>query len=164
MKHLYNAAIALLETRLKILDDEFYVKYSHNLIHNLETDIAGIKIVCHYINDVYKMADLLKNQSDLAILKRKDYIQQAKPNGYRSLHLIVSVPVNLSNSIESAAISIQIRTVAMDCWASLEGELHYKPTTTKSITDIKKHLTRCAELIAELDTEMQKIHRGIADY
>ena len=121
-------------------------------------DIAGVRIVCNYIDDIYRLADLLVRQQDLELVARKDYIENPKPNGYRSLHLVLRVPVYLSSHTELVPVEVQIRTIAMDFWASLEHELRYK-NDVEATAPLKDRLKRCAEQSAALDVEMQSIYR-----
>ncbi len=189
MQQVYNAAIKEVSTKLEILDDEFHVNYAHNPIHHMEsrlkqpqsiieklarqgheadielamkhlTDIAGIRVICYYINDVYKIAELLLKQDDISLIKRTDYIQDPKPNGYRSLHIVVSVPVFLSGDTRRVPVEVQIRTIAMDFWASLEHQLKYKSHSDVK-ADLQKELLECAENIANVDTKMQSIYARI---
>jgi putative GTP pyrophosphokinase len=189
MLNLYNAAIREISTKLEILDDEFQVLYSHNPIHHIEsrlksprsimeklalrghsfsiesarqnlTDIAGIRVICHYIDEVYAIAELLGNQDDVSILRMSDYIKEPKPNGYRSLHLIVSVPVFLSKKTERVPVEIQIRTIAMDCWASLEHQIRYK-AHSEIKNDLQLQLKECAEEISAVDMKMQDIYNQL---
>ncbi|SHH01834.1 putative GTP pyrophosphokinase [Anaerosphaera aminiphila DSM 21120] len=184
----YTAAIKEVTTKLEILDDEFKSIHEYNPIHNIETrlksphsimkklekynlprdldsmseikDIAGVRVVCNYIEDIYTIADLLTTQVDITLEKKKDYIKNPKENGYRSLHLIITVPIFLSTGVESIPVEVQIRTIAMDFWASLEHSLRYKdPTDTTK--DVIQRLTKCAEVIASVDKEMQDIHKSI---
>jgi putative GTP pyrophosphokinase len=117
------------------------------------TDIAGVRIICSYIDDIYLIADLLTSQDDIEVIRRTDYIKNPKPNGYRSLHLIVTVPVFLSDRTELVKVEVQIRTIAMDFWASLEHELTYK-LTGKKTKAVLKELKECADVIAETDNRM----------
>ena len=121
-------------------------------------DIAGVRIICNYIDDIYRMADLLIHQQDIELVEQKDYIKNPKPNGYRSLHLVVRVPVFLSSHTESVPVEVQIRTIAMDFWASLEHQLRYKNDVEATAT-LKYRLKQCAEQSARLDLEMQSIYR-----
>ncbi|HKM32246.1 MAG TPA: GTP pyrophosphokinase family protein [Oscillospiraceae bacterium] len=188
-QQIYNAAIKEVRTKLEILDDEFKVRYDHNPIHHMEyrlkspesiyqklkkrnldinlesirnnlTDIAGVRLICNYIEDIYRIADLLVSQDDIKLLKRRDYIANPKSNGYRSLHLIVEVPIFLAQSTEQIPVEVQIRTIAMDFWASLEHQLKYK-ANNEVPTQLHCRLKACAEQIAELDLEMQSIHDEI---
>ena len=186
MQQLYNAAIREVSTKIEILDDEFHVKYAHNPIHHIEsrlkqpqsirekllrkgiapdmqlahehiTDIAGIRVICYYISDIYTIAELLLKQDDITLIKRSDYIENPKPNGYRSLHLVVSVPVFLSGGARNVPVEVQIRTIAMDFWASLEHQLKYKSDTPVK-DDLQRELAECAENITAIDEKMQSIY------
>ena len=193
MSHLYDAAIREVRTKLEILDREFSILYASNPIHHIDSrlksprsiigklerkglpvtiesaeanlqDIAGVRIVCNYIDDIYRLADLLVRQQDLELVARKDYIREPKPNGYRSLHLVLRVPVYLSSHTELVPVEVQIRTIAMDFWASLEHELRYK-NDVEATAALKSRLKRCAEQSAALDVEKQSIYqemRGLA--
>lgn len=186
IRQLYNAAIKQVRAKLEILDDEFHVKHCHNPIHHIESrikspasileklqrkgfaielqslrdgllDIAGIRVVCNYLNDVELVAGLLLSQDDIHLIKRKDFITNPKPNGYRSLHLIISVPVYLAETIEDIPVEVQIRTIAMDYWASLEHHLKYKSENEAS-ESLKSRLKRNADLLAEIDADLQDIY------
>ena len=155
LQQIYEAGIKEVKTKLEILDDEFKIKHDHNPIHHMEyrlksvrsilgklekrglevslesivinlTDIAGVRVICNYVSDVYKIADMLIKQSDIKLIKKKDYIKHPKNNGYRSLHLVVEVPIFLAEKVQPIPVEIQIRTIAMDFWASLEHHLRYK--------------------------------------
>ena len=117
-------------------------------------DIAGIRVVCNFIDDVYAIADMLIEQNDIALIGKKDYIENPKENGYRSLHLVLSVPVFLLNGCENVPVEVQIRTVAMDFWASLEHQLRYKKGK-EFANKINVELKACAEVSAKLDKRMQ---------
>jgi putative GTP pyrophosphokinase len=121
------------------------------------TDIAGVRVICSYIDDIYLIAGLLSSQADIKVLRISDYIKSPKQNGYRSLHLIVTIPVFLSERTEVVKVEIQIRTIAMDFWASLEHDLSYKLTDGKT-DDITRELKNCAEVIANIDLRMQNLH------
>ncbi|MCI8609540.1 MAG: GTP pyrophosphokinase family protein [Firmicutes bacterium] len=184
-RHAYRAAIKEVRTKIEILSEDFAVRHDYNPIHHMERrlkvpesieeklerlgkeisiesakdnifDIAGIRVVCNFVDDVYTLADMLISQSDVKLITRKDYIENPKPNGYRSLHLVISVPVFLLNGCEEVPVEIQIRTVAMDFWASLEHQLRYKKTT-QIPPKIDIELKACAEVSATLDKRMQKI-------
>lgn len=191
LQHLYDSAIEVVKTYLNIIDSEFSVKFQRNPIHNIESrlkspqsiigklqkkdlpittesarknllDIAGIRVTCCYINDIYAIADMLCRRDDFTVIKQKDYIKKPKPSGYRSYHLIVNVPVYLSSKKSYAPVEIQIRTIAMDFWASLEHQLKYK--TSAAITpEISEELRDCAKRIAETDIQMQDIFLKIHD-
>lgn len=182
----YQAAIREIQTKLEILDDEFQMKHRRNPIHHMQsrmksiqsmmeklarrnaprsihsavenlTDIAGIRVICSYLQDVYTVAELLTRQDDIHLLKVRDYIKHPKENGYRSLHLVVEIPVFLSEGRIMVPVEIQIRTIAMDFWASLEHSLRYKALSNVP-DDISQELIRTASDIAELDQRMQNIH------
>ena len=143
--------------------------WENGVSHTLEAaardinDIAGVRVVCNYIDDVYRVAGMLERQEDLEIVKRQDYIKTPNYNGYRSLHLDVRVPVYLSNRTEHVVAEIQIRTIAMDFWASLEHDIHYKADRAKLPAGIDEEMFACAEKIAEIDQQMQDMYRRIAD-
>ena len=180
VQNTYRAAIREINTKLEILDDEFRMRHQRNPIHYMQsrlktprsimeklrrkglpftpesvrenlTDVAGIRVICHYIDDIYMVAKLLTAQDDITLVRETDYIKNPKPNGYRSLHLVVQVPVE-----------IQIRTVAMDFWASLEHELRYK--AAEDVPDyLVKELTECAEIINRTDMKMQWIYKALGE-
>ena len=189
-RNIYKAAIKEISTKLEILDDEFSVRYDYNPIHHIEsrvksiqsifskmekkgldmtldgvhalTDIAGIRVICNYQDDVYTIAKLLVRQDDIELIRDKDYIAQPKLSGYRSLHIVVLVPVFLSESTQRVPVEIQIRTIAMDTWATLEHELKYKRKEKLSEKD-ELQLLRCAEAMAEVDRRMQDIHKELKE-
>jgi len=187
----YTAAIREVRTKLENLDDDFQLLHKHNPIHHMESrvkspesileklqrkgyeldarkiskqllDIAGIRVICHYVDDIYTIVELLKRQDDLTVIKEVDYIKNPKPNGYRSLHLVVEIPVFFVNRVENIPVEVQIRTMAMDFWASLEHQLRYKSEgeIPKFIAD---ELKECSENIANSDLQMQKIHSFLDD-
>lgn len=189
LEHLYESAIKEVKTKLEILDSEFKTKYDHNPIHHLEdrvkspqsileklsrkgltfscdnarqalNDIAGVRVVCNYIDDIYTVADLLTAQDDVKLIKRKDYIQNPKPNGYRSLHLVIETPVYLSEKKELVHVEVQIRTIAMNFWATLEHDLKYKTDSVVS-AELADQLKTCAETIADTDRQMQEIYKTL---
>lgn len=125
-------------------------------------DIAGIRLTCSFVSDTYTMRDLLLSQNDLTLIRERDYIKEPKPNGYQSLHLILEVPVFLAEGPERVPVEIQLRTVAMDFWASLEHKIHYKDDS-----DVPRHLTDALKLAADmssaLDTSMERIHEEILE-
>jgi Uncharacterized protein conserved in bacteria len=181
----YSSAIREIRTKLEILDTEFELKYQRNPISSIQSrlksrfsiieklqrkgleittesmeanlnDIAGIRVICYYVDDIYSIADALIRQNDIELIERKDYIANPKPNGYRSLHLIISVPVYFAESTRRVKAEIQIRTIAMDFWASLEHQIKYK----KEISDpeqIADQLKKCADIITYTDLLMQTI-------
>ena len=178
LEHLYDSAIELVKAQLNIFDNEFSMRFQRNPIHNIEsriktpqsivgklqrkempvtpesarnnlTDIAGVRVICCYIDDIYAIADLLTDHS-------------AKPNGYRSFHMILDVPVYMSNGKEIAPVEIQIRTIAMDFWASLEHQLRYKSTGDSKIAEsLTGELKDCSETIADIDQKMQDMFKKI---
>ena len=185
----YSAAMKEVQTKLEILDDEFQMKHKRNPIHHIEsrlksiqsmmeklsrkqftvsmqsavenlTDIAGIRVICSYVKDVYTVAELLTSQDDIRLLEMRDYIKTPKANGYRSLHLIVEVPVFLQEGRILVPVEVQIRTIAMDFWASLEHAMRYKAQGAVP-QEICGELQQAGEDIALLDTKMQSIHDRI---
>lgn len=191
LEHLYESAIREVKTKLEILDSEFRAKYAYNPIHHIEDrlkspqsllgkmqrkklpinvdsvrqnilDFAGVRVICNYIDDIYTVADLLTSQDDIHLIKRKDYIEDPKPNGYRSLHLVIETPVYLSDKKELVNVEVQIRTMAMDFWASLEHELKYK-TDVEVSSELAEQLKECAETIAQTDIRMQSIYKTLKE-
>ena len=168
MQQIYEAGIKEVRTKLEILDAEFKVKHDHNPIHHIESrlkspesilkkaiskdipvtersleenihDIAGIRVICNYVDDVYKVAQLLTNQDDIQLIEMKDYIQNPKESGYMSLHLVLEVPIFLSEGPKPIHVEVQLRTIAMDFWASLEHKLKYKTDNNVS-DDVKNYV------------------------
>ena len=130
-----------------------------SMIDNLN-DIGGIRVICPFIEDIYTVADMLMRQDDLTLIEKKDYIANPKPNGYRSLHLILEVPIFLAERTQPVRIELQIRTMAMDFWASLEHQLRYKSNI--EIPDhVSDDLKKCADVIAATDQEMQRIAKNL---
>lgn len=185
----YRCAMLEIETKFQVLNEEFSLRYDRNPINSIHTrlksvfsikdklqrknlpvtiesiennldDIAGIRIVCAFCEDVYYLEKALLQQDDIELIRRKDYIQNPKENGYRSLHLIVSVPIFLSNEKRMTKVEVQIRTVAMDSWASLEHQLRYKKDIDNS-AEIESELLTCAELSRELDMRMNHLRERI---
>lgn len=188
---MYHSAIREVTTKLEILNDELSLTSNNNPIQFIKSrikkpmsilsklqklekditvesimtslnDVAGIRVISSFIDDVYKIADMLVKQDDIVLIEAKDYIKNPKPNGYRSYHLIVEVPVFFSDKKESVRVEIQIRTVAMDFWASLEHQLKYKKNfeDAKSIED---ELKSCADTIAETDLRMMNLRNKIEE-
>ena len=124
-------------------------------------DIAGIRVVCNYMDDIYVIEELLLKQADVQLIKRKDYIKTPKGNGYRSLHIVVSIPVFLAHSVEKVPVEIQIRTIGMDMWASLEHKIRYK--NQKNTEDYREVLKQCANEITTVESKMQNIHTEVFD-
>lgn len=155
--------IETIKTRLKSVDSiaEKIVRKNYPLdiatIENLVTDIAGIRVICSFTSDIYKIANAFLAQDDVTLIKKKDYIRAPKENGYRSLHLIVSIPIFLYNQKKMMNVEVQFRTIAMDCWASLEHKIRYKKSNTFN-EKTNSELYGCAMLCAELDSRMDKVH------
>lgn len=124
-------------------------------------DVAGIRVICSFPDDIYVLADRLCSQDDLRLLEKKDYIKNPKPNGYRSLHLIVEIPIFLMDGKKYMRVEVQFRTIAMDFWASLEHKLKYKKDIPGDIDDISRRLKECSDEISLLDLKMQEIHKQI---
>ena len=190
MQNLYDAAVRQLTLKFNILNSEFNVLYARNPIHHIDgrvksqssivaklvkkglavsiesarenvNDIAGVRVVCSYIDDVYRVAEMFERQTDVEIVKKQDYIKTPNYNGYRSLHLDIKVPVYLSNRTEYVGAEIQIRTIAMDFWASLEHDIRYKVDKTKLPEGINEEMFECAGKIAEIDRQMQDMYQRI---
>ena len=191
MMMMYSCAIKEIKTKLQVLNDELSIKRQRNPIEFIKTrvkqpdsiasklrrkgypvtvqsvfenlsDVAGVRVICAFIDDIYKVADMLTAQDDIELIKRKDYIKNPKMNGYRSLHLIIEVPVFFSNHKEQIRVEVQIRTIAMDFWASLEHQLKYK----KDIDDaesIMYELRACADVINRTDYHMQSLRDRIVE-
>lgn len=192
LQHLYNAAIKEIQMRLEVLNDEFKVTYQRSPIHHIESrlkstssiveklerkglpvsaevakerlnDIAGIRVVCCYIDDVYAVEKMLLRQTDITLVKRQDYIETPNYNGYRSLHLDMRVPIFLSDRTEYVLVELQIRSVAMDFWASLEHDLRYKADKAALPAGINEEMLQCADEIAVIDRKMQDMYRRIQE-
>lgn len=186
---LYNAALLEIGTKLEILNNEFKQAHQYNPIEHITSrikssqsiakkmrhggreltvenivkyinDIAGIRIICSFTSDIYRIADLIAKQSDITVLKVKDYIVNPKPNGYTSYHMIVSVPIFLSDEVIDTKVEIQIRTIAMDFWASLEHKIYYK-FEGNAPDHIKRELKECADLVSFLDRKMLAINEEV---
>lgn len=185
----YTSAIMEVETKLKVLNAEFSQEYNRNPFESIKTrlkspesiseklerkgfpftvesiqenltDVAGVRVICSFPDDIYRLADLLTGQDDIVLIRKKDYIQNPKPNGYRSLHLILSVPIFLSNEKKYMNVEVQFRTIAMDFWASLEHKLKYKRNVNEA-DEIVSQLKMCADSIERLDYQMQEIRNRI---
>ena len=186
---IYRSAIKEVKTKLDILDDELKIRRKRNPIEYMKSrvktpgsimdklqrkglemcinsakenlnDIAGIRVICSFVGDIYDIAEMLKRQDDIRLIEEKDYIKNPKPNGYRSLHLVVEVPIFFSDHEELVRVEVQIRTIAMDFWASLEHKLYYK-TLGESPVHITNDLKECADVIASTDMRMQDIQREV---
>ncbi len=188
---LYNSALKEVGTKLEILNDEFQHIHQYNPIEHIKSrikspesivrklrnkgqestidnmvqyvnDIAGIRVICSFTSDIYRIAEMLSNQSDLKVLSVKDYIEKPKESGYKSYHMIVSVPIYLSDSVVDTKVEIQIRTVAMDFWASLEHKMNYK-FDTNAPEHIKRQLYECAQMVSVLDDMMLSLNEEIQE-
>lgn len=186
---MYNCAIREVKTKLEVLNDELSVKNSRNPIEFITSrvkkpmsivqklqrkgfevsfdsvmenlnDVAGIRVICSFVDDIYAVAEMLKKQDDVKLIEVKDYIKNPKPNGYRSLHLIIEIPVFFSDSKTNLRVEVQIRTIAMDFWASLEHDLKYKKELP-DMDEIHNQLRDCAETIADTDRKMMEIRDKI---
>ncbi len=183
---MYNrCAIREIETKLRVLDEEFSILADRNPIQTIKsrikkpisiieklqrrgyevtvqnmqehlTDIAGVRVICSFVEDIYKLSELLLSQDDIILVEIKDYIKNPKPNGYRSLHLIIEVPIFLSREKKHMRVEVQFRTIAMDFWASLEHQLKYKKKI-ENPEKIANELKYCADVITEVDMRMQDI-------
>ncbi|MCI9032217.1 MAG: GTP pyrophosphokinase family protein [Clostridia bacterium] len=191
LQMMYDCALKTIKTKFEVLDSEFEARYKRNPIKTISTrlkstesivdklerykkqvtlenminyvnDFAGIRVVCSYIDDIYRIADSLLKQDDVTLITKKDYIKDPKGNGYRSLHLIVSIPVFFAARREEIKIEVQIRTIAMDFWASLEHQLKYK-REAENQKQINEELSACAEIIAATDERMLALRRRIEE-
>lgn len=190
----YRCAIMEIETKFRVLNEQFSLQYDRNPIEsiksrvksegslmrkirdkniplNLESieanifDIAGVRIICSFPEDIYTLANCLLEQDDIRLIEVKDYIKNPKPNGYRSLHLIVEVPIFLKNEKRDMKVEVQLRTIAMDFWASLDHKLRYKKNLPPLMqNELAEELHDCAEESAKLDLRMQAIRNRIAQY
>lgn len=187
---LYNAALKEVGTKLEILNDEFQHVHQYNPIEHIKTriktpesivkklkrygyetsienmvryinDIAGVRLICSFTSDIYRLAEMIGNQSDLKVLSIKDYIKNPKESGYKSYHMLVSVPIFLSDSVVDTKVEIQIRTIAMDFWASLDHQLKYKKSFVDLNGEISSELKQCADVIAQTDNKMLEIRKRI---
>ena len=176
-----------IETKFKVLNEEFSLIYDGNPIENIKSriksnesilrkiirrdlpfdletleesldDIAGVRVICSFVDDIYKLADCFLRQDDITLIKMKDYIKNPKPSGYRSLHLIVAVPIFLESEKKLVKVEVQLRTIAMDFWASLEHKLRYnKKIAPEMLDELSRELSECATESAELDFRMQNV-------
>ena len=188
----YRCAIMEIETKFRVLDVQLSLNRENNPIESIKTrlkspesifeklqrrnlpltlsaiednlnNIAGVRVICSFPEDIYSLADALLRQDDITLIERKDYIQNPKPNGYRSLHLIVEVPIFLRNETRRMRVEVQLRTIAMDFWASLEHKLRYKKglEDSEDYQEISRQLKNCAEMSAMLDRLMENIRGQI---
>lgn len=185
----YRCAIMEVETKFNVLNEEFSLQYDRNPINGIKSrlkrldsivqklsrsgkdfspisieenlnDVAGVRIICSFTHDVYMLADAFLSQDDVTLIKKKDYIKNPKPNGYRSLHLIVSIPIFLLHEKRSMHVEIQLRTIAMDSWAALEHQLKYKKDA-EFTEEMAKDLFLCSQLSAELDKRMDNLRETV---
>lgn len=185
----YRCAMMEIETKLNVLNEEFSLQYDRNPINGMKSrlkdimsikeklerkgfplniasieenlnDVAGVRVICSFPEDVYTLCNALLKQDDITLIEKKDYIVHPKPNGYRSLHLIVSVPIFLAHEKRIMKVEIQLRTIAMDFWASLEHQLRYKKDADFT-EGMAAELEYCAELSAELDLRMDRLRNAL---
>ena len=186
---IYNSALKEIGTKLEILNDEFQHVHRYNPIEHIKSriktsesivkklkkngyestienmvkyvnDIAGIRVICSFTSDIYRIAEMISNQSDIKVISIKDYIKNPKASGYKSYHMLVSVPIFLSDRNVNAKVEIQIRTVAMDFWASLEHKIHYK-FEGNAPEHIKTELVECARMVSDLDARMLSLNEEV---
>ena len=187
----YSCALLEVETKFRVLNQQFSLEQEHNPIETIKTrlkstesimdklyrkklpfevsaveecltDVAGIRVICPFIEDIYRLADCLLQQDDVKLIRIKDYIKNPKDNGYRSLHLIVEIPIFLQNEKKQMKVEVQLRTIAMDFWASLEHRLRYKKDLDAELsTMLAAELKDCAETSASLDKRMGAVKNTI---
>lgn len=182
----YKCAMMEIETKINVLNEEYSLEFERNPISSIKTrlkhpksvkeklekqnlpktlesiethlhDVAGVRVICNFIDDVYTIADALLKQDDITLIEIKDYIKNPKANGYRSLHLIISIPIFLAHEKREMKVEIQLRTIAMDFWASIEHQMRYKKNFVFT-QEMENELYECAALSAELDLRMSKLH------
>lgn len=185
----YQCAIMEVETKFKVLNQEYSLEYDRNPIEGIKTrvksydsilrkirrknipmtlegieenirDIAGVRVICSFPDDIYELAESFLRQDDITLIERKDYIKNPKESGYRSLHLIVQVPIFLQNTKKLVYVEVQFRTIAMDFWASLEHKIHYK-FEGDAPENIKNELVECARMVSDLDARMLSLNEEI---
>ena len=185
----YRCAMMEIETKFNVLNEEYSLAYDRNPINSIKTrlksfpsikeklerkgvsnsiesieqnlnDIAGVRVICSFPEDVYELANALLKQDDIELIEKKDYIKNPKPNGYRSLHIIVGIPIFLAHEKRIMKVEIQLRTIAMDFWASLEHQLRYKKDTTFT-KEMANELLECAEMSAKLDNKMDILRKKV---
>ena len=191
IKLLYRSALKEIRTKLEILNDEFRLVHQYNPIEHIESrlktdesitrklmrkgkeitveniqkyidDIAGVRVICSFPDDIYQLAESFLKQDDITLIERKDYIKNPKPSGYRSLHLIIQVPIFLQNEKKMVNVEVQFRTIAMDFWASLDHKMRYKKElSSEEVEIIQEELYDCARQSAALDERMQGIRDRI---
>lgn len=190
----YRCAIMEIETKFKVLDEQFSLQYDRNPIETIKSrlkspegiakkvkrknlsfnidsieknidDIAGVRVICSFPEDIYLLSDCLLKQDDIKLIEMKDYIKNPKESGYRSLHLIVEVPIFLQNEKKGVKVEVQLRTIAMDFWASLEHKLRYKKDISPEMAEqLSKDLVECADISAALDVRMENIRNRLANF
>lgn len=191
IKLMYTSALQEMETKINIISQEFELLYKYNPIEHIKTriktpesiikklnkknlpityeniineinDIAGIRIICSFIPDIYRMVQMFENTPDIEVIQKKDYIKNPKPSGYSSYHLIVLVPVSFSQGMTNVKVEIQIRTIAMDFWASLEHKIKYK-YDEKLPKNISKELIACSKIVNKLDKKMSSLGNNLIE-
>lgn len=189
---LYESALKAINTKIEILNEEFIHMYGHTPIEHIKSrvktpdsivkkmkrngyevtienmveklsDIAGIRIICSFNQDIYQIADMIARQKDVTVLYVKDYIRKPKPNGYKSYHMVVTIPIYLTEGPVETKVEIQIRTIAQDFWASLEHKIYYK-FEGNAPEYISRELRECAEMVSTLDDKMLSLNEAIQDF
>lgn len=187
----YKCAMMEVETKFRVLSEELSLEYDRNPIETIKTrlksvesigdklmalkapitvdsiehnlhDVAGVRVICGFPSDIYTLADAFLNQDDITLIEKKDYIAKPKPNGYRSLHLIVEIPIFLHDEKKKMKVEVQFRTISMDWWASLEHKIRYKKDVQVP-NGVAEELKECAEAAAVLDTRMEQIQKKLSD-
>ena len=188
----YSAAMKQIEAKIEILNEEFQQVHSYNPIEHVKSrlkstesivkklkkqgrevslgnmveyvnDIAGVRVICSFTSDIYRIADIISKQRDIKVISVKDYLVKPKPSGYKSYHMIVSIPVYLTDRVVETKVEIQIRTVAMDFWASLEHKMNYK-FEGNAPQSLKDELIMCAEIVSLLDERMLSLNEEVQNY
>lgn len=192
LKSYYKSAIQAVESKLSIMNEEHFLAHGRKPIQMITSrikkqqsvidkmkrhgypltaeaaitklhDIAGVRAICAFENDAYQMAEILLRHQDITLLHKKDFIANPKPSGYRSLHLIISVPIYLAAGKRDVKVEVQLRTISMDFWASIEHELRYKQQISFP-EELNREILECANLSAELDERMAKLHKNLSSY
>ena len=187
---MYNSAIKEVRTKFEILNDDLSMDTDHNPIEMIKSriktpesilkklkrkglpydidaitqniyDIAGVRVICSFVEDIYKVSEMISSQDDIKVIEIKDYIKNPKPNGYRSYHMIIEIPVFFAQCRRNMKVEVQLRTIAMDFWASLEHKMRYKKDV-EGVDGVYKELRDCAEIIASTDLKMQEINKSIS--
>ncbi len=187
----YRCAIMEVETKFKVLNEQYALRYDRNPIESIKSrvkssnsllkkirkkdipltleaieaniwDVAGVRVICSFVDDIYLLADCFLQQDDVKLIEVKDYIKNPKPNGYRSLHLIIEIPIYLQDEKRNVKVEVQLRTIAMDFWASLEHKLRYKKNLTEEqVAELADELEECAKISSSLDMRMQAVREQI---